>query len=52
MVSDILNVVHGEGSDRYLGLPSLVRRNKRAILGFIKEKVAHIITCYLKLGRK
>ncbi|XP_019194791.1 PREDICTED: uncharacterized protein LOC109188616 [Ipomoea nil] len=38
-VVDILGVEEGDTSERYLGLPSLVGKRKRAILGFLKERI-------------
>ncbi|XP_019161023.1 PREDICTED: uncharacterized protein LOC109157626 [Ipomoea nil] len=38
-VSNILGVEQGDTAGRYLGLPSLVGRNKKEILGFLKEKI-------------
>lgn len=38
-VCGILNMREGSMSGNYLGLPSLIGRNKKEILGFIKEKV-------------
>ncbi|XP_019170430.1 PREDICTED: uncharacterized protein LOC109165997 [Ipomoea nil] len=38
-VENVLGVQQGDTSGRYLGLPSMVGRGKRAILGFLKERI-------------
>ncbi|XP_019197574.1 PREDICTED: uncharacterized protein LOC109191385 [Ipomoea nil] len=38
-VVDILGVEEGETSGKYLDLPSLVGRRKKAILGFLKDRI-------------
>ncbi|XP_019159676.1 PREDICTED: uncharacterized protein LOC109156278 [Ipomoea nil] len=38
-VVDILGVEEGETSGKYLGLPSLVGRRMKAILGFLKDRI-------------
>ncbi|XP_019151966.1 PREDICTED: uncharacterized protein LOC109148685 [Ipomoea nil] len=38
-VVGVLGVAEGDTTGRYLGLPSLVRKNKKVILGFLKDKV-------------
>lgn len=35
----VLNIGEGNMNDNYLGLPSLIGRKQREILGFIKERV-------------
>lgn len=42
-VSEVFAYEGGKYEWNYLGLPSLIGRNKREILGFIKEKVVGII---------
>lgn len=39
VVSETLGIERGEASVKYLGLPSLVGRKKKEILGFIRDKV-------------
>ncbi|XP_019150691.1 PREDICTED: uncharacterized protein LOC109147545 [Ipomoea nil] len=38
-VVNVLGVAQGDTAGRYLGLPSLVGRNKKAILGFLKDRI-------------
>ncbi|XP_031106197.1 uncharacterized protein LOC116010837 [Ipomoea triloba] len=38
-VINILGVSQGDTAQKYLGLPSLVGRNKKPILGFLKDKI-------------
>lgn len=38
-LAGILNVRHVLGTGKYLGLPSMVGRNKKAIFCFIKDRV-------------
>lgn len=38
-IGNFLGVCRGESGSKYLGLPSLIGRNKKDILGFIKEKI-------------
>lgn len=39
IILDIMGIPEGSTSGKYLGLPSLIGRKKREILGFIKNKV-------------
>lgn len=38
-LTGILNVNHVLGTGKYLGLPSMIGRNKRAVFGYIKDRV-------------
>lgn len=39
VVCEILCVAEGDRSGRYLGLPSLVGRNKREVMGYVRERI-------------
>lgn len=39
ILSQFLGVAEGLGSGKYLGLPSIVGRNKKAVFNFIKDRV-------------
>ncbi|XP_019175768.1 PREDICTED: uncharacterized protein LOC109171094 [Ipomoea nil] len=56
-VVNILGVSQGDTSGRYLGLPSLVSGNKKAILGFLKDKILSRVRswnsrCLSRAGRE
>jgi hypothetical protein len=38
-VQNILQVTESMGSGKYLGMPSMVGRNKKAIFGYLRDRV-------------
>lgn len=45
-LADILGVRKGRSGSHYLGLPSLVGRRKREILGFIRDRIVNRINSW------
>lgn len=48
MVSGIFQVQQGENFGKYLGLPSVIGRNKRVVFNFIEQKLRHHIGTWQK----